>query len=377
MSEIYCRICSEPYSNVGGIHYTHADMTAWHYRQFLQGLGCPCCEGFISDLNTAEALTLEEQEQRSIKWERSILSASDINPPWEGFEAATLSAWREGRWADQVSPLWERLRPREQKELQSIGGDKYELLEREETDILDEYVITFELPHDHFGLTEKDHIRYVNGQTAMNRLIHAKWSASDWSIKVEVARENADGTYIVHMGIIADIYDMLRALVDYPCLDDDLLSTLEAEAIKEAWEETISDTADEVSGVLGCYFKVAQELLERHKDEIGTCERQSDDEFVAVFDDAKLWELIAHHAAAPGWEFYHSTLADVWIAISNPEHKPLDDIIGGILIRGRTAEITYGIRSREFRGELEPYPNSIHEIPAQARIAFLKLLKLG
>ena len=45
MSDILCRVCSEPYDAYGVQPSGKGDMAGWEATLFLAGAGCPCCEG--------------------------------------------------------------------------------------------------------------------------------------------------------------------------------------------------------------------------------------------------------------------------------------------------------------------------------------------
>lgn len=68
MSDILCRVCSEPW-DAYGVH--HGDMMAWEARLFKAGAGCPSCKGV--DPSTTDS----ERE------ERSLASAESMAEGWD------------------------------------------------------------------------------------------------------------------------------------------------------------------------------------------------------------------------------------------------------------------------------------------------------
>lgn len=69
MSDILCRVCSEPW-DAYGVH--HGDMMAWEAKLFKAGAGCPSCKG-IPPEGEADA----DAEDRSLKSAESMADAWD------------------------------------------------------------------------------------------------------------------------------------------------------------------------------------------------------------------------------------------------------------------------------------------------------------
>lgn len=69
MSDILCRVCSEPW-DAYGVH--HGDMMAWEAKLFKAGAGCPSCRGVSPEGETAEQAE-----------ERSLASAETMAEGWD------------------------------------------------------------------------------------------------------------------------------------------------------------------------------------------------------------------------------------------------------------------------------------------------------
>ena len=103
--DIKCVVCGEPWDSWGT---NHGDMTAWQYRLFQKGAGCPCCEGVPKDGKRFEISSMDDLENGDgDAMERIVAYSKAGKVSWEEppFEVVAECARCE------VQLLWDNQRP--------------------------------------------------------------------------------------------------------------------------------------------------------------------------------------------------------------------------------------------------------------------------
>ncbi len=399
MTDIVCRVCGEPYDCSRGLRHDHTDLTEWQFNEFLKGLGCPCCDGELrrrdenDDLVPDDTeLSQDEKDRRTLKWAQSLQSASDEVTPFPGFDEAVNSPWRTGEWTGEPPSFWEALLPADKAKLQVIGGENLNMFELDHQEFSGSGLICnvlYEMSSDWFSSDLSDLVRNVNYDAFVAQVdelcrITQHTSPFVWlghELRVCVAKYFEDGSYSLNEKLLDLIYETERSLADYPCLDDEELSRREAEQQQEAWDYALRERVDDACEFLGnCDSEFAYKLLGDNRDAIGSCDRY-DDGFVATITDEKLYPVLAKFAGAPGWEFYRSSVASVWIAVMNPQHKPLGHTVSAVVISGSSADAKAVFLDEIRVDELEtgsstlPREHTFAELLLSQRAAFLNLIR--
>ena len=388
MTQIQCRICQEPYDCTGGLHYTHTDLNAWEFEQFIKGYGCPCCQGELD-----YEVTEDEKADRTNAWARSLQGATDETVPYPNFYDQLRVNWQTGLWIDEPPSLKEVL-------AKGLYGLDPDALSAENFDS-GESALWYQMGNEHYNDDRRDMRGYTNyvwvtGKLGGPSCDPLPYRYSDDGLEVKVATRSVSGRIAVNQCGIFTIVDAEKILSDSPLLDEDAFNQMEHEAA----EESLGYVFDHLAGVLNDAFGwdcegLAMAWLTKFKDDIVILAHERDDrgyeqpEYVLKEDEHDLLCQASAWCTLPGYEIFKAAHAEnVWLVASNL--SPRSTTVSGLLVRhGGTlskrgeiweSEVVTGVPAHEF-GYVEMPPRDyyatveLQRLPPGARVEVLRALK--
>lgn len=235
MTDVICRVCGEPWDCTGGLHFSHTDMQWWEFEAFIQGNGCPCCEG-VRRIDHV----LEDIPGLNAQWQRSLMAATDEIEPWSGFLQDPFQ---------HVSKPWPTHEPRlidviTREEAIVLGGFDERIVEER----LDEPgrvtglpVVELWVPVDeaYYSVSDDADLVLVSNAHVMRADLDRegiKWRERAFAIQVLVGCMIGPKLMVFEKAA-KWVEDVERALADYPLLDDQDYSQREHDARLEMIEQ--------------------------------------------------------------------------------------------------------------------------------------------
>lgn len=270
--DIHCRICGEPYSCVGGLHFTHTDMPWWEFDQFIRGKGCPSCYGTKRNDEATARPILDD------KWMSSLINATDEVEPYPGWTLIAEQPPEFGVWKDREPTVKERLTPTRQQLLADIAQDWEDRLEETEVEVatnLYERRWWFKVSqgivsacHHHAQLLQRANLK---GFEKLADEPGAEWEGCEWDtdggfVRILVGRQvsNSDKLQLDLAGVaLATIVEQRGERGDDQIFDEEIYDKMVDEAYKESIEEEQEKLVDQAMSIFGCSKDVASFVLGR------------------------------------------------------------------------------------------------------------------
>jgi len=245
MPDAFCAVCGEPYGH-GGRHYTTTDMSLWEWFQFLDGRGCPCCQG--------EGRRTPEMRDR---WLYSRYTVFEGDPP-EPLDP-------DAQWTDDYHAGTNTMLTNLASEvLGYVARGRMEWVERGEEP---EGVLPLEPgePRRLYVLFDLEGVPARPGDDPLLRANHEAFldqpgvdnayslvGMYDWALHIGSIKME-DGWLPVerpNLQEVSQFMDTARALDDYPCLDDQRMSELEAEAADQRFDHIVQDVSSQLDDLM-------------------------------------------------------------------------------------------------------------------------------
>lgn len=227
--DIKCCACGEAWDYVGA---RNGDMEPWEWDLFVKGVGCPGCKG-------------EPEVEYGMPTTLSDIKFGDDDPAirLEAFENRAAGKFKGIAWEPPPPPppvrgdVWDAADPDERmlldattEELENLGSFRYGDLHNLDYGYCDNPVEVV-VP------------KLMSGSdysgSSIERANYAAFLEQFKDVKGVYETYGGHGTYGVVILASVDnkeIADTLRALADYPVVDEEKLSEIELELQNEAWE---------------------------------------------------------------------------------------------------------------------------------------------
>lgn len=223
--DIKCVVCGEPWDSYG---VNHGDMEAWEADLFKKGAGCPSCCGKgeweakdIQDFTNGDEDEMERLNAYENRSERPEWKKPEVVQPERGCVYEAAHPW-EIKYVDLDEADGNSIRYRDVHE----RGQRIQVIESGLREcIMPEYLTYNDSSAASTGLIEASNYRAFKNMFA-----------NDESVIFFHDGYGGHGIGILTTCDNEEIADTLRALKEYPLLDEELHAEMTAEAIEDAWD---------------------------------------------------------------------------------------------------------------------------------------------
>ena len=266
--DIHCRICGEPYSCVGGLHFTHTDMPWWEFNQFIRGKGCPCCFGERRNDEATARPILDR------KWYESISAASDEVTPYLEFAFLADQPPEFGKYECREPSLKARLSPARLALMEVISKDWEGRLGETETEVAKNvyerrwwFKLNEEIVSD-YGRQQLLARANLAGFEKFANEPGADWEGCEWdteggAVRVLVFSQLSNSDQLKFHADGVALVNVVEERAEGEIFDDEIYEKMVEEAYAESLEEEQSKLVDQTMTIFGCSKDVATFVLGR------------------------------------------------------------------------------------------------------------------
>lgn len=343
--DIHCRICGEPYSCVGGLHFTHTDLPWWEFDQFIRGKGCPCCLGVRHSFGATAQALLDE------KWARSLTAATDEVTPYPDFDEVYSTFPVFGEYKADQPTVKERLSPARLALMEVISKDWESRLDETEAEVATnvyERRWWFRINQAIVSAYSRQQLLARANLAGFEKLAQepgAEWEGCEWDtesgyVRVMLFSQLSNSGQLKFHADGAALVNIVEEHGESEIFDDDVYHEMVEEAYAESLEEEQEKLVDQAMDIFGCSKDVATFVLGRVE---GLFRQEwSDGEPVAyrserLSQDIDVLIKLAEDLGLAGWTIAQSLAVyggDCYalIATDDPYKFPVSDFDAAVVV---------------------------------------------